>query len=123
MCLQSELPYQEEAFDTLTRRMQTLQELNGGTVIATLADTQQVLDAQFAHAAELSDQLEQRLSDFSTQRDQLVSEISDVTSWLTATRERLVQLDDTSGSDQALLENLNKAKVNTSSFVNVRVRV
>ena len=123
MCLQSELPYQEEAFDTLTRRMQTLQELNGGTVIATLADTQQVLDAQFAHAAELSDQLEQRLSDFSTQRDQLVSEISDVTSWLTATRERLVQLDDTSGSDQTLLQNFNKAKVNTSSLVNVRRRV
>ena len=51
--------------------MRTLQELNQNTPIAHLSDTQQGLESQFAHAAELVDQLDGQLSDFTGQRTSL----------------------------------------------------
>ena len=118
---QSELPYYEDAFDSLSRRMRTLQDLNssddgGDAPMTSLADTQQVLDAQLAHAAELAEQLEQRLADFTAHRDALTRDIAGASALLATTRDQLTQLDDTSGADQDLLQRLAKVKVKTCLF-------
>ena len=101
--------------------MRTLQDLNssddgGDAPMTSLADTQQVLDAQLAHAAELAEQLEQRLADFTAYRDALTRDIADAGTLLATTRDRLTQLDDTSGADQDLLQRLAKVKVKTCLF-------
>ena len=107
---QSELPSYEDSFESLCKRMQSLQVVNGNTEIPSLRDTQHHLEGQFAHAHELAENLDSRMVDFTGQRESLESQIGHVTSWLATLRERITKVDDVSGSDRDLLERLEKAK-------------
>ena len=106
MYLQNELPYIEEAFETTTRKVATLQELNNDSEIPSLKDMQQTLEAQLAHAAELADQLDNQLDDFTGQKENLEDRISAESKVVARLRETISKLDDITGDDNDILHRL-----------------
>ena len=105
------MPYFEEAFETLHRRMAALQEATGGQDMPALQDLQLMLDDQFAKAAELSDGLDNRLEEFTEERQGIEREMEEKVKWVANMRDKLAAVDDMSGSDQDLLTRLDNAKV------------
>lgn len=63
MTLQGELPYNEEVFDAMCRRLQSLEELSGGPIPA-LQKTQSALEEKFVRTAELADTLDDKLKEY-----------------------------------------------------------
>jgi hypothetical protein len=71
-----------------------------------LSDTQRKLEEDFARAAGLSDNLEDRLRQFCGQREHMDGEIDEANAALKAARDKLISLDSLSGEDSDLARRL-----------------
>ncbi len=71
----------------------------------------QTVEYQFVKASELAEQLKNKLGDFSKQRDDLNRRLEEQQKWLQEVREKLKQADDTSGSDEDLVNRLQTVQV------------
>ena len=72
--------------------------------------SQQEIEYQFVRASELADQLQNKLKDFSKHRDDLYKRLEEQQKWLLLGRDSLNKLDDVSGSDEELVEKLQRAR-------------
>ena len=109
--LQNELPYNEEVFESLCKRIQELEELNSNQPIPELREAQQNLDFNFAHAAELAEGLEARLAQYQTEKGAWEEGLEEQLNWLGLVRDKLVEADNVAGTDDEILERLDTVKV------------
>ena len=111
MQLQGELPSHEEAYDKLSQTAASLQDMNMNKDIPILHETQQSLESQLAHASEVSDQLENKLLQYNDLKQSLGEELKQEAKWLSDLRDKLQDTDDTSASDEEMVDRLNTVKV------------
>ena len=95
----------------MSRIIGSLQDLNLNTDIVCLVDKQQALESKMAHAYEISDQLEKRLSLYNDMKQTYTEQLHHESQWLLQLKEQLQNYDDTSASDEELVDRLNTIRV------------
>ena len=111
MFLQEHLPQYEEAYDRVIRTGAMLQDMNMNEDIVVLRDKQQNIEARLAYAAELSDQVDSHLNVYKEQHLTLTQKLEEEYKWLNDLRDKLQDSDDTSTSDEEMVDKLSTIKV------------
>ena len=108
---QTELPYIEDQFESLSKKIAGLQKLNSQQSIPALEGAQQEAEERFAQATELADILDSKQRDYTIKRAAVQSTVEEQVAWLNDMRDLLAQVDDVSGQDEDLVTRLKSCKV------------